>query len=121
MQVMKAWVYLQGQAHFNGVVEGRLGQAGLQTLVQAGQQRGARLSLPAALQGPEHLRSHGKPHLDAAQVQRSDTQTFGAVCGAQKGLCFTHTAGRSGMQVAYTESCMLAVQCARQPYVEYVS
>ena len=67
---MEAWVYLQGQADLDGVVEGRLGQAGLQALVQAGQQRGACLSLPTALQGPEHLRGRPKPSLDAAQMQQ---------------------------------------------------
>ena len=105
-------MHLQGQADLDGVMEGRLGQAGLQALVQAGQQRGARLSLPAALQGPKHLRSRCKLLLDAAQMQCSDTQTFGAVCGAQKGLSCIHTASRSGMEVASMRSCTLAVQCA---------
>ena len=111
-------MYLQGQADFNRVVEGRLGQAGLQALVQAGQQRGAGLSLPAALQSLEHLRSRRKPLSDAAQTQRSDTQAFGAVCGAQKGLCCNGAASKSGMRVASMRSCTLAAKCVGQLHVE---
>ena len=82
-------MYLQGEADLDRVVEGRFGQAGLQALVQAGQQRGARLSLPAALQGPEHLRSRLKPDLDAARMQHSGTRSFGCLwgmCGTMRWL-----------------------------------
>ena len=46
---------LQSQANLNGVMEGRLLRLWLEALVQAGQQRGASLSLPLGLQSSEHL------------------------------------------------------------------
>lgn len=46
---------LQSQANLNGVMEGRLLSLWLEALVQAGQQRGASLSLPLSLQSSEHL------------------------------------------------------------------